>query len=273
MTTNYETLVNLLRDRYPLPEWATFTELRNATGLAYTGAIDVAAFNVWPSGAGRRVACEIKMSRGDFMRELEQPAKRRWAAENFQETYFVTSLGVCEPTEIPEKWGLLTTTKKGDKLRRILVPTYRDLGDPDYLTVLTLLRRVCEDFKREQNRSFYLDGDKITIDDLEAVVREKVAESQKSIEVFQDQARQEVKKYHKLSKRLAEPLTTLRKIAQIGHYWRDVDEDAAEMTSEVVEDWFKKAEVETMRKSNKEILDIYHSMNRLVERLGIKDDG
>jgi len=271
MTVSYETLVSLLKIRYPLPEWATFTELRNATGLAYTGSIDVATFNVWPSGAGRRVACEIKMSRGDFIRELEQPAKRKWVEETFQETYFVAPPGICDPKEIPEKWGLLSVTKKEDKLRKLVVPTYRDLGDPDYLTVLTLLRRVCEDYERERNRSFKLNGDDVTVEDLETVVHEKVLRSQESIKVLQDQARKQTEKYHKLSRKLAEPLTTLQTIAREGHYWRNVDEDADEITSDVVRGWFVKAEKETMLKSKQEILVAFRAIKELMGRLNIGD--
>ena len=166
---------NLIELRHPLPEWATFREFSNATGGG-TGRIDVAAFNVWPSRKGHRIAFEVKRTRGDFLRELKTPEKRAWVEEFFHETYFVTAKGVCEPGEIPEGWGLLVPVgEAGDKLRRKVVPRYRDVPDPPYSFVLSLVRRSQEKLAEELGRSLRFDGNDITREQLAEKAAEQVS--------------------------------------------------------------------------------------------------
>ena len=69
-------------------EWAFFSELRVGTGyatykhrkgsaLSVEQRIDVWAMNLWPSKKFKRIAYEIKVSKSDFKREIEDPKKGR----------------------------------------------------------------------------------------------------------------------------------------------------------------------------------------------------
>src|SRR6056300_165794 len=104
MNYNLEALVE---QRHKLPEWVTVRELPNGTGMSKNGAIDIAAFSCWRASKYVRIAYEVKRSRSDFLRELNTPDKRLWVEQNFHETYFVVSPGICKPEEVPESWGLL----------------------------------------------------------------------------------------------------------------------------------------------------------------------
>jgi len=132
----------LIEQRFTAPKWVTMRELSSGPGFN-RGRIDVAAIAAWQSGHGRTVACEVKRSRGDFVREIQNPAKRRWVEQSFRECYFVTPSGLVRVDEIPEGWGLLEATRDGTSLRQKKAPMQRDnaLGQG----VATMVVRKCAD--------------------------------------------------------------------------------------------------------------------------------
>jgi hypothetical protein len=101
---NTRQIIELLRLRHPPLEWATFTELHY---------IDFFAFHMWKSKGFWRVAYEIKVSRSDFSRELNQPDKRLPAEELANECFFVAPVNLIMIDEIPEGWGLIEVNKGG----------------------------------------------------------------------------------------------------------------------------------------------------------------
>lgn len=97
-------------------EWQVYFELRNGTGGDWGGrSVDAFALGMIPSKRYWRVAYEIKVSRTDFLRELNQPEKREWAEEVAHEFYFVVPAGIVKPEEVPEGCGLLVLQKNGLK--------------------------------------------------------------------------------------------------------------------------------------------------------------
>lgn len=68
---------------------------------------DAVHVGLWHSrGAGRIDVCELKVSRSDFRRELEQPAKAE-AWWPYSTTFCIVSPGVhiTPPDELPTGWG------------------------------------------------------------------------------------------------------------------------------------------------------------------------
>lgn len=121
--------------------WALFFELRNGTGFARGDRyLDALAMDTWPSGGLLRIAYEIKISRGDFLRELAQPEKRAWGVEISNQFWFVCAPDVAKIEEIPEGCGLLVATKGGDKLRAVKQAQHRECRDLDMLEVAAILR-------------------------------------------------------------------------------------------------------------------------------------
>ncbi len=132
-------LVDRLRVRYDAKEWLTATEVANATGSMAGRWIDFAAIHKWPS---RRlyVAVEIKVSRADFRRELEEPEKRRWVEDQMSEFWFAAPKGVIPLEELPEGAGLLETW--GDKLRATRRARQRKNVEPKREFMLAMMRRI-----------------------------------------------------------------------------------------------------------------------------------
>ena len=249
-------LIALLRAKHPLPEWATFCEVPKGTGAAGYGSrrIDFIALNTWPSKGFKRVAYELKATRSDFLRELESPAKRKMAETYFHESYFAVETDVCKPEEVPEGWGLLVRTKKGDKLRRVKVPTQRKPESIPETMWIHLLRDTCEKMHHRQ-QPLDFEGGKITPEEVQRMVDEKAAEIARPWRARQEEAQaalqQEIKRYQNLRSALLQPFRTLAEIAKDSSFrnrvWRhsgnglhlDVreDDDKPPVTSAMVRAW------------------------------------
>lgn len=89
--------------------YVTFLEqVADGTGHHQSRWADAIAICVWPSRGYDLPGFEVKVSRGDWINELKDPAKsasvqrfcnRRWLA--------VASDKIVQPGELPPTWGLL----------------------------------------------------------------------------------------------------------------------------------------------------------------------
>jgi hypothetical protein len=138
-----DTILVGLRRRYPAPEWSLLSEVRTATGdvegLRIADAIAVA---LWPSNGGRIHGIEIKLSRGDFLRERARPAKSAPFRALCSAWYLATPAPwkrlLLSRSELPEGWGLLEVGT-GDPVVVVEAPERpRPELTPDF--VLALLR-------------------------------------------------------------------------------------------------------------------------------------
>lgn len=105
-------IVAALRDEYCAPKWLTVPELANSTGSRADRRIDLFALAAWPSGGFETIAFEIKVSRGDFFRDIRDPLKQRHARLYCSQFYFVTPADLVQPAEIPD-WAGLRELHKG----------------------------------------------------------------------------------------------------------------------------------------------------------------
>jgi len=115
-----EDLVKLIRQRYPLDRPNGFQthvvleQVPDGTGMYAGHHIDVAVFDLWPSKGLLRSAFEIKVSRSDFIRELQHPNKYKWVLECFHEFWFVAPKDVIQVDELPVNVGWMCP--RGNKL-------------------------------------------------------------------------------------------------------------------------------------------------------------
>ncbi|MDX3282744.1 hypothetical protein [Streptomyces scabiei] len=83
---------------------------------------------LWQSrGAGRIDVCELKVSKADFRRELEQPAKAE-AWWPYSTTFCIVSPGVhiTPPDELPPGWGLMVPNPRGRRFKVVVKPAERE---------------------------------------------------------------------------------------------------------------------------------------------------
>lgn len=107
--TSQADLLDALRARYPRDSYALFRNIRNATGFQ-RGAryADALVMSLWPSRGLELIGFEIKISRQDWLKELNQPEK----AEEFYRYcdkwwLLVSDTAIVHPGELPSTWGLL----------------------------------------------------------------------------------------------------------------------------------------------------------------------
>lgn len=120
-------------------QWATFRELGARSGFS-PRKIDLFAVGTWQSTA-RSLAIEVKVSRGDFQRELSDPDKRAAWDDIATEVWFAVPTGLVRVDEVPEGCGLFTVSRKGG-VRAMKKARQRKLPHVPFAFVQVLARRV-----------------------------------------------------------------------------------------------------------------------------------
>lgn len=114
-------MLALLRERHAArhhgngPEWAYVEHVRNAAGFAATRTADAIALGLWPSRGHELHGFEVKVSRGDWRRELADPEKAEGWCAVVDRWWVVAPAGVVPKDELPATWGLLESTERAGK--------------------------------------------------------------------------------------------------------------------------------------------------------------
>jgi len=142
------TILKALKERHPENQWAFFRELRVGTGyrnvkkgLNPEQRLDAWAINLYPSKNFLRIAYEIKVSRGDFLREMKQPQKREQALQLSNLFYFVTPVGLIKPEELPPEAGLIEVIDEQQSKIKVVAPV-REGGELSWQFLASIARRV-----------------------------------------------------------------------------------------------------------------------------------
>jgi hypothetical protein len=95
-------------DRISAPRYGLIEEVRNGTGFDATRSCDALAFHFWPSDGLSLHGFEIKVSRADWLRELQQPRKSEaWAQYCDFWWIAVGRADIVAIDELPPGWGLM----------------------------------------------------------------------------------------------------------------------------------------------------------------------
>lgn len=116
MTTAAEIRVALKR-HFPHPRFGIVFEVAQGAGWKANRHLDAMAMGVWPSQGLVLHGIEIKVSRGDWRRELAIPEKAEQMARFCDFFWLAAPEGVVPVEELPANWGLLEL--KGPKLRQV----------------------------------------------------------------------------------------------------------------------------------------------------------
>ena len=117
---NAEDLVKLIRQRYPInrpngyQSHVVLEQVPDGTGMYQRHWIDAVVFSLWASKGLTRSAFEVKVSRSDFLHELQNQTKHKWCLECFHEFWFVAPQDVIQLEELPPNIGWMYP--RGNKL-------------------------------------------------------------------------------------------------------------------------------------------------------------
>ena len=115
-------LRDALRVKLPAGEYALMHEVRDAAGSQANRSIDVLAMSLWPSRGLYLTGIELKTDRGDWRRELRNPAKAESIAKWCHFFVIAAPHGVVPVAEVPDGWGLWELTKGGKWLTSKTAP-------------------------------------------------------------------------------------------------------------------------------------------------------
>lgn len=105
-----------IKAKFPAPGFQTFFEVANDTGSRSSVYADAVSVGIWPSSGHVVHGFEIKVSRGDWLREIANPGKSQPILKHCDRWWLVCPTGLVEASELPKTWGMLTYSARGADL-------------------------------------------------------------------------------------------------------------------------------------------------------------
>lgn len=136
--------------KFCAPEWATFFEVCNGTGMMQRRSADAIAMNLFPSRGLRLHGFEFKASRSDWLRELKDPHKSDSIQRYCDHWWIVTLPDIVKDDELPPTWGLYVL--KGSGLHTVQKAPQLEKQVVDAPFLAALLRRAHEFGGRELHK-------------------------------------------------------------------------------------------------------------------------
>lgn len=140
-------LQNALMKAFPLPEYATFFEVGDATGGRHSRWADAVSMSCWPSRGLRIYGFEVKASRSDWLREKKKPQKSGAVQRYCHHWVLVTAPDVVHDGELPPTWGHMVLAS--GRLRTEVAPPLLEPTPLEAPFVAAMLRR-CGQVSAEQ---------------------------------------------------------------------------------------------------------------------------
>jgi hypothetical protein len=140
---------HLLEKKFSPPAYVLLHEVRNCTGVGRAERYaDAIAMSVWPGRGLELHGFELKSSRNDWLRELDNPAKAE-AIQQFCDRWWLVAEhdDVVRGDELPPTWGLLVA--KGEKLMTKVKAPVLTPKPMDRAFLASLLRNVFKGYVHE----------------------------------------------------------------------------------------------------------------------------
>lgn len=165
-------ILDLIRIKHPAPEWAVFGEMRSQTGFGNERYLDAWCMNTWKGKRFRTIAYEVKVTRADFEREIENPTKRERAEELAGECFFAVPAGLVAADEVPEGWGLVVVQSNGlvvkKKARQRKVKQWPT-------NFIAMIARRSADITPQREAKYIIAGAEVQLEELKGVVEHHAA--------------------------------------------------------------------------------------------------
>jgi hypothetical protein len=124
MTDHTEaSLTQAIMVRWPMtirqPRYVAAIQVNNGAGFSYRRTLDVVVFDTWPSAGLKLHGLEIKISKQDLRRELQDTQKFADWEDHLDQFSIVAPKGLVDLKLLPPKWGLYVDDEKsGLRARR-----------------------------------------------------------------------------------------------------------------------------------------------------------
>lgn len=111
-------------------EYAFLRHVRNAAGFDASRTFDAISVSLWPSRGLQIDGYEVKVQRGDWTRELKDPAKAEEACRLVDRFWVCAPKGIVRDGELPPTWGLMEPVQVKDTWKlnvKVQAPALNDL--------------------------------------------------------------------------------------------------------------------------------------------------
>lgn len=129
-----------LKNKFGGKGYQIFFEVGDDTGARVTRHADAVSVGIWPSTGHAIHGFEIKISRGDWLRELADPAKSQSIFRFCHRWSLVTPAGLVSADELPPGWGQYTL--KDGRLREAVMPKRMNPEPPTAGFMAAVIRRA-----------------------------------------------------------------------------------------------------------------------------------
>jgi hypothetical protein len=143
---NANDLIGKLSKRYQSPAFAFLTQVRNGTGFSKAPrTADAMAMGLWPSRGLNLHGFEIKVSRGDWLRELKAPEKADELVRYCDHWWIVVpDRSLVLDGELPPTWGLMAADGRGGSLKVVREAPVLDPDPIDRPFLASVFRNVTD---------------------------------------------------------------------------------------------------------------------------------
>ena len=141
----------LLAERYPDDRWALFFNVPDSVGVAQNRRADAIAAGLWKTVGHDLHGFELKISRGDWLRELSKVHKADPFLARCDYWWLVTAdTSIAKLEELPACWGWLAATRGGLRVQRPAARLPQPADKIDRLFALGLFRKLKQEQGKEQ---------------------------------------------------------------------------------------------------------------------------
>lgn len=180
-------VIAALRLRYPPPAYAFLEEVANGTGGYNSNRADALVMSLWPSRGLFLYGFEVKVSKQDWKRELERPAKAEAIAKYCDSWFIAAPKGLILVADVPLAWGLIEVDDKA-RTRIVKEPLPPEELKPVSRVFLAAI------FRKVNDTSEALQKDCVHKDKVAEASKDHVAAATRRLELDLEQVRGEWKK-------------------------------------------------------------------------------
>ena len=130
-----------LATKFSLPQHAIIFQVPDGTGMNKCRTADALAINCWNSRQVELQGFEIKVSRGDWQKEMQDPSKSATFMIHCHRWWIVAAPGIVKLEELPGDWGLMELTARGN-LSTKSVATLRNPEPLSFEMLAGIMRRA-----------------------------------------------------------------------------------------------------------------------------------
>lgn len=176
-------VIERIKTKFPAPAFCFLEQVANGTGARARRWADGVAMSVWPSRGYEIHGIEVKVSRYDWVKELNDPEKSS-AVQKYCDRWWVATSEekIVQPGELPPTWGWMVANGKGMK---VLVEAPKLTPSPlDYPFLASVLRNMATADETKLKRA-QADGHKEGFESGGKYHQERYAELKKHVDEFE----------------------------------------------------------------------------------------